>query len=38
MSFKRKLLLCVGVPALVFALAAALLGWTLQRSNQAFSH
>ncbi len=38
MTFKRKLLLCVGIPSLVFILAAALLGWTLQRSNNAFGH
>ncbi len=38
MSFKKKLLLCVGIPSLVFALACALLGWTLQRSNSAFGH
>ncbi|MDP3521762.1 MAG: methyl-accepting chemotaxis protein [Hydrogenophaga sp.] len=37
MSFKNKLLLCVGAPALAFVLALALLGWTMQRSQSEFT-
>jgi len=38
MSFKNKLLLCAGLPALAFILALCLLGWTMQRTNAAFNH
>ena len=37
MSFKNKLLLCVGAPALAFVLALGLLGWTMQRSQAEFT-
>ena len=37
MSFKNKLLLCVGAPAVAFVLALALLGWTMQRSQAEFT-
>ncbi len=38
MSFKNKLLLCIGVPSLAFVLAIALLAWTVQRSQQEYRH
>lgn len=38
MSFKNKLLLCVGVPAFAFLLAIVLLGWTVQQSQREYKH
>lgn len=38
MSFKNKLLLCVGAPALAFVLAIILLGWTVQQSQREYKH
>ncbi len=38
MSFKNKLLLCVGAPAFAFLLAIVLLGWTVQQSQREYKH